>query len=154
MFSSAFPVVFDSSAMTRTSISFFWTFFAAFNPGAFLVLQHRSQFLNFVGNLFPLLPRHWLFSDHRFQTGECCHHDLVCHPFDDQPEFYLVMALFNTARFFLTLDSISKVWAMERKTRRPSFPSWTSIYLDIPEHQAAASTRQQAQFPPCRHQVH
>ena len=39
-------------------------------------------------------------------------------------------------------------------TRRPSLLPRTSIYLDILEHQAAASTRQQAQFPLCWNWVH
>ena len=52
--------------------------------------------------MFPLILRCelWPPSD----TGTRFRPDLVCHPFDDHPEFFFAIAFFRIVNFFLTRD--------------------------------------------------
>ena len=80
--------------MTRASGSLFHTYFAVFSQVLFLSVAR-----------VPSSSTVWETSFQFAQGAGCC---FVCHPLDDQLEFFFVMAFFITAKFFFTLDGVKE----------------------------------------------
>ena len=86
--------------MTRTSVSLFILSLQLFIQVPFLSFSSVPSSSTTLENAFHF-PRDAGFFNRSCElrppspTAECCHPDLACHPFDDKPEFVLVMALFT-----------------------------------------------------------
>ena len=98
-----FHQLFRELSIRRPKLFSFQAFFATLLPSTFLILKQRLTPSHFPGNAgcFQWACELWPPSD----AGECCHPDLICHPFDDHPELFFVIPLLTNGKSHFSFPS-------------------------------------------------